>query len=212
MILGISGSPRVNGITAHAVKEVLAHCESETKYISLAGKKISGCVSCLGCTKDNRCVVRDDFPEIAQAMVAAEAIILGIPNYYRVPNGLSHCLLERCFCFRHQGSFLLEGKPSVLFSTGYSSDDNNSQVLNVADYFMIKNKVSVVSKFQVGAFSQCYSCKYALNCEDGNIVKDNGFVDKVTAAMLPPEFAQQPDSIEKCHNAADLLNDILKKK
>ena len=68
MILGISGSPRANGITAHAVKEVLAHSEGETKYISLAGKHINGCISCLGCTTDNKCIVQDDFQEIAKVV------------------------------------------------------------------------------------------------------------------------------------------------
>lgn len=155
MILGISGSPRPNGISAHAVKKILEECEGETKYISLAGKHIGGCMSCLGCTKDNKCVVKDDFPEIAEAMVAADAIVFGIPNYYDVPNGLSHCLLERCFCFRHQGAFLLRDKPVVIFSTGYSADEENSQVLKILDHFMFMNKMRVASKFLVGAFSQC---------------------------------------------------------
>lgn len=211
MILGISGSPRLNGITAHAVKKILSDCEGETKYISLAGKKITGCISCLGCSKDNKCVVQDDFQEIAEAMVAADAIVFGIPNYYDVPNGLSHCLLERCFCFRHQGAFLLQEKPAVLLSTGYSKDEENSQVLKIANHFMVMNKMPVASRFLVGAFSQCYSCKYALNCVDGNIVKDNGFVDVVTPEMLPPKFDQQSESIDKCRKAARILNDYLKK-
>jgi len=39
MILGISGSPRLNRITDHAVKEVLGNYTGETKFISLSGKK-----------------------------------------------------------------------------------------------------------------------------------------------------------------------------
>lgn len=209
MILGISGSPRPNKITANAVKHILDNIEGETKYISLANKQIAGCISCLGCTKDNKCVVQDDFQEIADAMVEADAIIFGIPNYYNVPNVLSHALLERCFSFRHQGVFLLKDKPVVIFSTGYSVDEENSQVLNIAEYFMIKNKMNVVSKFIVGAFSQCYTCKYSRACVDGNVVKDNGFVDMVTPEMLPLEFEKQIDSLIKCKNAAYLLNEIV---
>lgn len=205
MILGISGSPRANGITAHAVKEVLAHSEGETKYISLAGKHINGCISCLGCTTDNKCIVQDDFQEIAKAMVEADAIVLGIPNYYDVPNGLSHCLLERCFCFRHQGNFLLKDKPAVIISTGYSQDEENSQVLKIIEYFLKSNKMNVVSKFLVGAYSQCYTCKEGLTCADGNVVKNNGFVDKITPEMLPPTFDKQKEAIAKCRKAAGLL-------
>lgn len=40
MILGISGSPRENGITAHAIKEILSQSKEDTQYISLFGKHI----------------------------------------------------------------------------------------------------------------------------------------------------------------------------
>ena len=210
MILGISGSPRPNGITANAIKYMLSKCEGETKYISLAGKHIGGCISCLGCTTDNQCVVKDDFLEIADLMVKADAIVFGVPNYYDVPNALSHSLLERCFCFRHQGAFLLKDKPAVIFSTGYSSDAENSQVLKIVDHFLMMNKMKVQSKFLVGAFSQCYTCKCGRTCEDGNVVKNHGIVDEITPAMLPFKFDQQPESRFKCENAAHLLNKILK--
>ncbi|MDY0235416.1 MAG: flavodoxin family protein [Gudongella sp.] len=205
MILGISGSPRPNGITASAVKKILAESGEETEYISLAGKKINGCISCLGCTKDNKCVIKDDFPEIAEAMVRADAIVFGVPNYYNVPNGLSHCLLERCFCFRHQGSFLLKDKPGVIVSTGYSADEENSQVLKIVENFLVSNKMNIVSKFLVGAFSQCYTCDYGLTCTDGNVYRDNGFVDEITLSMMPPKLEEQPQSIEKCKDAAKIL-------
>jgi len=206
MILGISGSPRSKGITASAIKEVLSNCVGETKYISLSGKQIAGCVSCLGCTKDNVCIIKDDFSKIAEAMREAEAIVLGVPNYYNVPNVLSHALLERSFCFRHQGIFGLQEKPIVILSTGYSSDEENSQVLNIVEHFANSNRMNVVSKFLVGAFSQCYSCKYGRTCVDGNIVKKNGLVDVVTSDMLPPKFDKQLEALDKCRNAAQLLN------
>jgi len=142
-------------------------------------------------------------------MVRADAIVPGVPNYYDVPNGLSHCLLERCFCFRHQSAFLLRNKPFVVFSTGYSVDEENSQVLKILDHFILMNKAKRVSRFLVGAFSQCYTCDYGRTCADGNIVKDNGYVDEVTPDMLPPEFDKQPEAMAKCENAARLINDLL---
>ena len=211
MILGISGSPRPNRITDHAVKEVLANCHGDTNFISLSGKHISGCISCLGCIEDNKCVVKDDFPEIAEAMVKADAIVLGVPNYYDLPNALSHSLLERCFCFRHKSAFLLGGKPIVIISTGYSKDEENSQVLKIVEYFAKNNKMNVISKFLVGAFSQCYTCGAGLNCIDGNVVKNNGFVEQITSEILPPEFDKQPESIKKCKNAGKILQDYLNK-
>lgn len=206
MILGISGSPRKKGITSHAVKEILSQVDDETEYISLYGKQIGGCISCLGCTTNNQCVVKDDFPAIAEAMVRADAIVLGVPNYYDMPNALTHAMLERCFCFRHQEAFLLKDKPIVILSTGYSKDEENSQVLKLVEHFAYMNKMKVVSKFLVGGYSQCYSCLYGKTCVAGNVVKNNGFVDEITPEMLPPKLDKQPESIIKCYNAAAALS------
>lgn len=206
MILGISGSPRPNRITDSAVKKILAGCEGETGFLSLAGKRIGGCLACLGCAKTNKCVVKDDFPAIAEKMVKADAIVFGAPNYYNVPNGLLHCLLERCFCFRHQSAFLFKGKPAVIFSTGYADDAENNPVLKIVGHFMKMNKMKVVSQFLVGAFSQCYTCPAGLTCADGNIVKNHGYVDEVTPDMLPPQFDDQREAIARCEEAARLLN------
>jgi len=209
MILGISGSPRKNGITSHAVKYILDNCNHETKYISLSGKSITGCTSCLGCTSDNICKVKDDFEDIAKQLVEADAIVLGVPNYYDVPNALSHALLERSFCFRHQGSFLLKDKPVIILSTGYSLDEDNSRVLDIVENFAKKNKMNLLDRFLVGAYSQCYSCSQGKTCVDGNIVKDNGFVDEILPNMLPAKFERQFDSIMKCERASAQLNHLL---
>ena len=59
MILGISASGRqavrdesgrlLKGVNDHMVKYVLEKTGEEYEYVSLAGKKISGCQACLAC-------------------------------------------------------------------------------------------------------------------------------------------------------------------
>ncbi len=58
-ILGISGSPRQES-TSRIVQEILNATGEETEFISLKGKNIAGCIACLGCVKENLCVVKDD--------------------------------------------------------------------------------------------------------------------------------------------------------
>ncbi len=53
MILGISGSPRLNGVTANAVKYILGATDQPAEYITLADKSIRSCLSCLGCAVTN---------------------------------------------------------------------------------------------------------------------------------------------------------------
>jgi multimeric flavodoxin WrbA len=209
MIVGISGSPRPNGVTAAAVKKVLFEYGGETEYISLAGKRINGCISCLGCTRDNVCAVKDDFLPIAEAMLSADAIVFGAPDYYSGLNGLSSCLWERCFCFRHQSAFLLRDKPLVIISTGYSANEEGNPVLLAVEKFARSNKMQVLDAFAVKAYSQCYDCKFAKSCIDGNIVKDHGIVDVVTPQMFPARFEEQPESIKKCKAAGKILQAFL---
>lgn len=209
MILGISGSPRANGITASAVKEVLASYGGDTKYLSLAGKKINGCISCLACIHDNKCLIKDDFSEIAEALLEADVIVFGAPNYYGLPNALSHALWERCFCFRHQGNFLLKNKLGIIITTGYKIDDEENPVSDAIEMFMNRNEMVVKSKFSVGAYSQCYDCGEALACDVGNVVRNHGVVEEITPDMCPPRFEAQAESIKKCQEAGKLLRDIL---
>jgi len=54
-ILGISGSSRNESTsgTYRLVKTVLENTGIDYELISLRGKNISGCISCLQCAKDN---------------------------------------------------------------------------------------------------------------------------------------------------------------
>jgi len=102
LILGISASARKDGITSAAVKAVLQASGMEYEYVSLTGKRINGCIGCTGCASDNFCKVKDDWNEIGEEMLKAEAIVFGAPNYYGTINALGHACLERTFCFRHR--------------------------------------------------------------------------------------------------------------
>ena len=205
MVLGISGSPRLNSVTAAAVKKVLDSSGLEADFISLSGKKINGCISCLGCTENNNCIVKDDFTSIAKAMLDADVIVFGAPNYYGVLNSLSHSFWERCFSFRHRGAFKLQDKPIIFISTGYSEVVEDNPVFNLMENFAKHNKMNVLAKITVGAYSQCYTCNYSKDCIDGNVVKTHGIVDVVTPEMLPDTFEKQSRSIDKCIAAGKLI-------
>jgi multimeric flavodoxin WrbA len=67
-VLGISGSPRKEGTSGvyKLVKTVVESTGCEYEIVSLRGKKISGCIACLGCVKDNICKVKDDFEPLRE--------------------------------------------------------------------------------------------------------------------------------------------------
>ena len=119
-ILGISGSARKEGVSGvnKLVKTVLDNTGCDYELISLRGKKISGCIACLGCVKDNICKVNDDLAELRDKIVDADAYVIGAPNYYSTLNALTHAFIERWFQFRHQEGNTLWGKLGVAVGVG----------------------------------------------------------------------------------------------
>ncbi len=68
---------------------------NEVETISLSGKKIEFCKGCLACQKTQRCVIRDDSPEIVEKIKNADVIAFATPIYYYEMSGQMKTLLDR---------------------------------------------------------------------------------------------------------------------
>ncbi|WP_075366329.1 flavodoxin family protein [Desulfosporosinus metallidurans] len=211
MILGIGASARKDGITSAAVKAVLQASGMEYDYVSLTGKRINGCIGCTRCATDNFCKVKDDWNEIGEKMLKAEAIVFGAPNYYGTINALGHACLERTFCFRHRDVFSLKGKLGVVVSVEYSRETRNT-VQTFITKMMQSNKIEIVGAVAARGYSQCYTCGYGASCSIGNVVKDHGFLDEIKSEHCPLHFDEQKDAIDQAYRAGKLLGSELKNK
>jgi len=100
-VLLINGSPRKNGCTARALKEVADTLESEgveTETIHLGASGIHGCIACGHCGRKGSCVFQDDpVNETAQKFRRADGLIVGSPVYYGSANGSLVSFLDRLF-------------------------------------------------------------------------------------------------------------------
>ena len=99
-VLLINGSPRANGCTARALKEVAdtLHGEGiETELVQVGNLNLRGCVACGFCGKNGRCVVNDKVNEVAPLFEQADGLIVGSPVYYGSPNGTLLSFLDRLF-------------------------------------------------------------------------------------------------------------------
>lgn len=207
MILGISASGRKDGVTGEAVKAILKATGLPYEYISLAGKKVGGCIGCTLCASDNTCKVKDDWNEIGEKMKKADAIVFGAPNYFGRMNALGHACWERTFSFRHREIFDLAGKLGVIVSTDY---EGNNAVKPEIEKFMLSNKMAVVEALQVNGYSQCYTCGYGQNCGVGNVVRKHGFLEEINPELLPPRFSEQPDSVFHANRIGKIFGSMLK--
>ncbi len=210
MILGISASGREKGMTAQAVKYVLENSGEEYEYISLSRLVINGCRGCTLCAKENRCVMKDDWIDVQNALLKADAIVFGAANYYGMINGLGHACLERTFAFRHREIFSLAGKLGVAIGTTYGGQ---STVVN--DYIqkmMQSNLMPVVSSVTIDGYSQCYTCGYGEDCAVGGVVSRHGFCDQITPDILPAPFETRTDDLLKLKKVAKTLGSVLREK
>ena len=99
-VLILNGSPRNNGNTTLAIKEI----ENEFKKnyvdyetIQVGQLSIRGCIACNKCSELNKCIFDDIVNEIAIKFKEADGLIIASPVYYASANGTIINLLQRLF-------------------------------------------------------------------------------------------------------------------
>ncbi len=204
-ILAISASPRKDRMVHNALKEILNGCKSEFKIISLAGKRINGCIGCTACAKDNECKVQDDFNEIENEFKQADIIIFGAPNYFGMVNALAHACLERTFAFRHRGTLSLKGKLGVIVST-CGNRENKDPVSEYIEKMFKYNKIETIGKMQVNQYNQCYTCGFGESCGVGAVVGKHGFLEEILPSHLPNEVKSQAETLKEIENIREILS------
>ncbi len=207
-ILGISGSSRKNDRSGvyRLVETVLAHTGCEYDLISLRDMKISGCIACLGCVKDNICKVNDDLTPLREKIIAADGLVIGAPNYYSTLNALTHAMLERWFQFRHQEGSLLWGKLAVAVGVGGTSGRFPADEI---EKFMLYNFIETVAKVSGQGAASCFSCGYGETCKVGIPMMLFGPEVKISEDMIP-DVNKQPQVMQAARDAGKLLGERLK--
>lgn len=99
-VLLINGSPKPNGCTAEALKEMIKVFDAEgveSEILHIGNKNIRGCISCGGCRKTGKCVFDDIVNEAAVKFEHSDGLVIGSPVYYGSPNGTLLAFLDRLF-------------------------------------------------------------------------------------------------------------------
>ena len=206
-VLGISGSPRREGTSGvyKLVKTVVENTECEYEIVSLSGKQISGCIACLGCAKDNICVVKDDLEPLREKLLEADAFVIGGPNYFDTLNALTHAFLERWYQFRHQAGSALCGKLAVAVGVG---GIQGSAPADQIEKMCMVNLIETVAKVQAQGTASCYTCGFGETCQVGIPVFLHGPGVKFTDSIIP-DVEKQVDVMAAAADAGKLLGQRL---
>ena len=99
-VLLINGSPKANGNTALALREmeaIFAKNGIDTELIHIGHQAIRGCIACGHCYQNGRCVFEDAVNEISPKFAECDGIVVGSPVYYASANATLVAFLDRLF-------------------------------------------------------------------------------------------------------------------
>ena len=99
-VLMINGSPRGNGNTTIALREmknVFAQEGIEVTELNVGTKAIRGCIACNKCAELGTCVFDDAVNEAAPLLAKADGVVVASPVYYASANGNLISFLDRLF-------------------------------------------------------------------------------------------------------------------
>ena len=99
-VLMINGSPRKDGNTAVALREmekIFTEEGVEVTTLDIGGSDIRGCIACGSCSKLGRCVFDDEVNAAAPLFAEADGLVVGSPVYYASANATLIAFLDRLF-------------------------------------------------------------------------------------------------------------------
>lgn len=120
-VLILNGSPKANGNTAMALKEmenVFTSEGIEFETIVVGNKDIRGCVACGKCGETGKCVFNDIVNEIASKFQKADGLVIASPVYYASANATLVALLHRLFYSTHFNKTMKVGASVVCARRG----------------------------------------------------------------------------------------------
>lgn len=145
-VLIINGSPRVNGNTTIAIREmeqVFAENGVETETVQIGMKDVRGCIACGRCAETGKCVFDDVVNELAPKFEAADGLVIASPVYYASANATLIACLDRLFYSTHFNKAMKVGASVVCARRGGCSatfDELNK-------YFTISNMPIASSQY-----------------------------------------------------------------
>lgn len=147
-VLLINGSPRSNGCTYTALKEIEKTLKEEgidSEIFQVGNKPIAGCIGCGSCKKLGRCFRDDDgVNECLEKVKECDGLIVGSPVHFASASGAITSFLDRLFYAGSAKDFANKPAASIVScrrgGASFTFDQLNK-------YFSIRNMPQVNSNY-----------------------------------------------------------------
>ena len=101
-IVALNASPNQDGLTAVCAEALLSGAQeagADVSLIHLCDLTLTVCQACESgwgqCRREARCIQEDDFEQVRQQILAADAWVLATPLYFGEPSEIARVLLDR---------------------------------------------------------------------------------------------------------------------
>jgi multimeric flavodoxin WrbA len=206
-IIGISGSPVKNSNTDRLIRVVLESSGLSSEFVKLSRINVRPCIACLGCKQDNICKVKDDFPELAEKVRHAGAVVVGGYSPYGAVDGFTKAFLERLFSLRHQNG-LNRGKLAVVVTTGIGRGAPGlEEASNQIAHALTLEGMNVLGQLKVTGNPECMVCGFGQTCPMSALPWIFGDDTEITAE----KFSNVEDQIEVWEHAKVLGQEITRR-
>lgn len=145
-VLMVNGSPRADGNTAIALREmekIFGQEGVDTETIQIGNRDIRGCIACNTCAGNGKCVFDDIVNETQPKFEVCDGLVIASPVYYASANGTLISFLDRLFYSAPFDKSMKVGASVVVARRGGLSatfDELNK-------YFMISNMPVASSQY-----------------------------------------------------------------
>jgi multimeric flavodoxin WrbA len=104
MIVGVNGSPNVNGNTGYLVTKVLEGAQSskaETTLLQLGRMRVGPCVACMSCKRKTVgvCAVKDDMRRFYAEAHRLRGLVIGTPIYFDHISAQLKTFMDRLYAY-----------------------------------------------------------------------------------------------------------------
>lgn len=184
-ILGISASPQKGGKVETILAEILRSSRLSADLVRLHEIRVGPCRACNACRRENKCILEDDWAELQDKIISANAVIIGGWAFSGMIDSATKALMERFWSLRHHRQ-LTRGKIGAAVVVG-----NNAELAgNLADallQFMRNNGMNALGRVTAAGANPCLGCPDSLEaCEYSNVVAAYGMLERIGKGIYNP--------------------------